>query len=167
MEKTLVLGLGNPYRGDDGVGTAVVAMLKSQNWPHNVDVLDGGTPGLETILLWEGYEQVIIVDAADMGMVPGEWKRFLPGEVVLPVGEGALNGTLHSAGLAEALALAEALEILPPALVFYGVQPAHTGWSAELTAAVGSALPSLCNAISAEIADLASPQYHSGQMSAD
>ncbi len=167
MEKTLVLGLGNPYRGDDGVGTAVVAMLKSQDQPPNVDVLDGGTAGLETILLWQGYEQVIIVDAADMGMPPGKWKRFLPGEAILPLGEGAFTGTLHSAGLAEALALAEALELLPPELVFYGIQPEYTGWSPDLTAVVSSVMPSICTAISAEIADRALRQYHSGQMTGD
>jgi hydrogenase maturation protease len=150
MVKTLILGLGNPFRGDDGVGTAVIAALNSQELTSDVVVLDGGTPGLETVLIWQGYQRVIIVDAADMGMQPGSWKRFLPGEAVLPVGDGAMQGTLHAAGLAEALALAEALEILPPELVFYGVQPAYTGWSADLSELVTAAVPALCEAISAE-----------------
>ena len=159
MAETLILGLGNPFRGDDGVGAAVIAALKRQDQPANVVVLDGGTPGLETVLIWQGYERVIIVDAADMGMLPGNWKRFLPGEAILPVGEGAMQGTLHAAGLAEALALAEALEILPPELVFYGIQPAFTGWSAGLTDDVGAAVPSLCAAIAAEIKGLSTCQY--------
>ena len=154
MAKTLILGLGNPFRGDDGVGPAVIAALNSQELTSDVVALDGGTPGLETVLIWQGYQRVIIVDAADMGMRPGSWKRFLPGEAVLPVGDGAMQGTLHAAGLAEALALAEALEILPPELVFYGVQPANTGWSADLTEVVSAAVPVLCEAISAEISDL-------------
>jgi len=154
MEKSLILGLGNPFRGDDGVGTSVIAALKGLDQPPYVVVLDGGTPGLETVLIWQGYQRVIIVDAADMGMQPGSWKRFVPGEAVLPMRESAMQGTLHSAGLAEALALAQALEIMPPELVFYGVQPAYTGWSANLTEAVNAVVPALCEAISAEIADL-------------
>jgi hydrogenase maturation protease len=159
MEKTLVLGLGNPFRGDDGVGTAVIAALKGKDQPPNVVVLDGGTPGLETVLIWQGYQRVIIVDAADMGMLPGTWKRFLPEEAVLPVGEGAMRGTLHAAGLAEALALAEALEILPPELIFYGVQPEYTGWSTGLTEPVEAAVPALSAAISAEIEGFPFYQY--------
>ena len=159
MEKTLILGLGNPFRGDDGVGPAVIAALNSQELSSDVVVLDGGTPGLETVLIWKGYQRVIIVDAADMGMRPGSWRRFLPGEAVLSVGNGAVQGTLHAAGLAEALALAEALEILPPELVIYGVQPANTGWSADLTGVVAAAVPVLCEAISAEISNLTHYQY--------
>lgn len=154
MTKSLILGLGNPFRGDDGIGTAVIDALKEKDQPPGVVVLDGGTPGLETVLIWQGYERVIIVDAADMGMKPGSWKRFLTGEAVFPVKESGMQGTLHGAGLAEALALAEALDILPPKLVFYGVQPAFTGWSAGLTEAVDAAVPALCDAIVAELADL-------------
>jgi hydrogenase maturation protease len=159
MEKLLILGLGNPFRGDDGVGASVIAALKDQDQPPNVVILDGGTPGLETVLIWQGYQRVIIVDAADMGMQPGSWKRFIPGEAALPVRESAMQGTLHATGLAEALALAEALDILPPELIFYGVQPAFTGWSADLTEAVNTAVPALCEAISAEIADLTHCHY--------
>ena len=155
MEKTLILGLGNPFRGDDGVGLAVIAALDSQELSPDVVVLDGGTPGLESVLIWQGYQRVIIVDAADMGMRPGSWKRFLPGEAILPVGNGAIQGTLHAAGLAEALALAEALGNLPPELIFYGVQPENTGWSADLTEVVSAAVPVLCAAITAEIKDYA------------
>lgn len=154
MVRTLILGLGNPFRGDDGVGAAVIAALNGQELTSDVVVLDGGTPGLETVLIWQGYQRVIIVDAADMGMRPGSWKRFLPEEAVLPVGDCAMQGTLHAAGLAEALALAEALEILPPELIFYGVQPENTGWSSDLTEMVAAAVPVLCEAIYAEISDL-------------
>jgi hydrogenase maturation protease len=90
-----------------------------------------------------------------MGMSPGNWKRFLPGDAVFPVGKETMRGTLHDAGLAEALALAEALDILPPELIFYCMQPASTDWSPDLTEPVNSSIPALCAAISAEI-----EEYH-------
>jgi len=167
MVKTLILGLGNPFRGDDGVGPAVIAALNSQVMPPDVVVLDGGTPGLETVLTWQGYERVIIVDAADMGMQPGSWKRFHSDEAILPVDEAAMQGTLHAAGLAEALALAEALDLLPPELVFYGVQPEFTGWSAGLTEAIDFAVPALCEAISTEIKDFSNHEPQTALLLSD
>ena len=152
MTKSLILALGNPFRGDDGIGAAVIAALRHQDLPPGVIAIDGGTPGLETVLVWQGYARVIIVDAAEMGIMPGVWKRFLPDEAVFPIKKESMRGTLHDAGLADALALAAALEMLPAELVFYCVQPAFTGWSADLTAPVAAAIPSLCSAISSELA---------------
>ncbi len=152
ISKTLILGLGNPFRGDDGIGAAVVAALRDQDLPPDVIVVDGGSPGLETVLIWQGYERVIIVNAAEMGIAPGVWKRFLSDEAVLHIKNESMRGTLHDAGLAEALALAAALDMLPSDLVFYCVQPSFTGWSADLTAPVAAAILSLCSAISSELA---------------
>ena len=151
MTKSLILGLGNTLRGDDGVGAAVIAALRSHGLPPHVTAMDGGMPGLETVLIWQGYDRVFIIDAAAMGLAPGEWRRFLPGEAVLPVGEGHLQGTLHNAGLAEALALAEALEMLPPQLIFFCVQPEYLGWSSTLTDSVRSSIQEVVKALAAEL----------------
>ena len=51
MNSTLILGLGNSLRGDDGAGPAVVAALSHRDLPSHIELLDGGTPGLETVLL--------------------------------------------------------------------------------------------------------------------
>ena len=140
----LILGLGNSLRGDDGAGPAVVAALSSMDLPPHVELLDGGTPGLETVLLLEGYERVIIVDAADIGLEPGEWRRFTPDTAEIRSDENKLGGTLHAAGLAEALVLAEVLDLLPKTLIIYGIQPKSLDWSQKLTEPLIAALPLLC-----------------------
>lgn len=156
----LILGLGNSFRGDDGIGPAVIAALQAYvrsaegedsvaPLPPDVELVDGGTPGMETALLLEGYQRVIIVDAANLGRAPGEWIRFTPVDVAL--GPADMRGTLHSAGLPEALALAEALEILPSEIVIFGVQPLETGWASGLSRPVREAIPALCEAIVAEV----------------
>jgi hydrogenase maturation protease len=146
---TLVLSLGNPLRGDDGVGTAVLTLLAAYPIiPPEVVLLDGGTPGLETVLLLEGYEKVIIIDAADMGLEPGAWRRFSSAK--LAVQEANLTGTLHQAGLAEALALAEALNMLPDEVIVFGIQPAEIGWEPGLSVGVETAVSEVCKAILAE-----------------
>jgi hydrogenase maturation protease len=119
--------------------------------PRHVDLLDGGTPGLEMVLLLQGYARVIIVDAADMGVAPGEWRRFTPDTAEIKSSEDNLQGTLHSAGLAEALALAGALDLLPSSLVIYGIQPKSLDWSQELTEPLAAALPDVVNKIAEEI----------------
>ncbi|GAB4477133.1 MAG: HyaD/HybD family hydrogenase maturation endopeptidase [Anaerolineae bacterium] len=147
----LVLALGNPLRGDDGVGAAVIEALAAADLPPGVRLLDGGTPGLETALLLQGYTRVIIVDAAEMGLQAGKWRRFTPAEADLKPHDVALRGTLHSAGLAEALVLAGALGILPGEIVIFGVQPERIGWEPGLSASIRRALPGLCRAIREEI----------------
>lgn len=140
---TLVLALGNPLRGDDGIGAAVLNALPAV--PPGVALLDGGTPGLELVLTCQGYDRVIIVDAADLGDAPGSW-RCLP-TACLQAGDPHLRGTLHSAGLAEALTLGAALDLLPSEIIILGIQPGELGWSPGLTPRVAAAIPDLCQVI--------------------
>lgn len=154
MKTTLILCLGNLLRGDDGAGIAVHhALAEEASLRERVDLVDGGTPGLETVLLLQGYRRAIIVDAAEMGHRPGEWLRFTCQEAALRPGDLALRGTLHSAGLAEALALGEALGTLPADMVIYGIQPEEIGWEEGLSEPVQAAVPAVCAAIRAEISD--------------
>lgn len=149
---TIVLALGNSLRGDDGVGAAVLEHLTQATLPPGAKLLDGGTPGLETVLLLQDFQRAIIVDAAEMGLEPGQWKRFIPGsDGQLQPADMYLRGTLHYAGLAEALALGEALNVLPKEIVIYGVQPTEIGWAPGLSAAVTAAVPVVCKAILDEL----------------
>jgi hydrogenase maturation protease len=107
--KTLVLGVGNPFRQDDGIGPAVISRLQSERNLEGIDLLDGGADGLSLIDYIEGYEKTLIVDAVDMGMAPGEVRLFSPGEVKLRIKTDALS--THGFGLAEVIALMERLEI--------------------------------------------------------
>ncbi len=143
---TLILALGNPLRGDDGVGAAVLQALQEKNLP-NATLMDGGTAGLETVLLLEGADCAIIIDAADMGEAPGTWRRFSPDQVRMEARDMHLRGTLHYAGLSEALALGAAMNMLPPEILIFGIQPEEIGWEIGLSTAVAAAVPAVCAAI--------------------
>ncbi len=147
---TLVLGLGNPLRGDDGVGVRVVQHLAQCRLPGNVEVLDGGTQGLGLVSLLEGRQRAIVVDAADMGRAPGEFVRFALEEARL-LGEDEGRFCVHAAGLREALLLARALGILPKEVVLFGVQPARVAWETGLSPQVEAALLSLTEAVLREV----------------
>ncbi len=143
--EALVLALGNPLRGDDGVGPAVLRALEARPEIAAATFVDGGTPGFETVLMLQGYRRAIILDAADMGKAPGTWKRFTPGEAGWdPRG---FAQSLHAAGLAEALSLGAALGTLPDAIVIYGIQPGTIGWEPGLSRMVEEAVPAVVDAV--------------------
>jgi hydrogenase maturation protease len=149
LPSTLVIGLGNPLRGDDGVGVRLAQALGEVALPASVEVVDGGTQGLGLVALMDGHQRLILVDAADMGRAPGEFVRFTLEEVRL-LGEGQ-ELSIHAAGLREALSLAGVLEVLPAEVVIFGVQPANLDWDSGLSAKVEGALPELMAAVLAEI----------------
>jgi len=145
---TLIVGLGNPLRRDDGVGVRVAEMLAAQELPDDVEIVAGGTPGLELVNVMEGWPRVILVDAAEIGREPGAFLRFTPEQVWLAE-ETFLS--VHDAGLREALLLAQVLGVLPPEVVIYGVQPASLDWGEGLSPEVEAALPDLTAVIRAEL----------------
>lgn len=151
---TLVVGLGNPLRGDDGLGVRVAQLLaagpSARDLPADIEVVDAGTPGLGLVPLLEGRRRAIVIDAADMGRAPGEFVRFALDEARL-LGEDEGHFSVHAAGLREALLLAQALDILPDEMVFFGMQPARVEWEAGLSPQVEAALPELVEAVLREV----------------
>lgn len=68
----MVLGVGNPWRGDDGVGPAVVESLRG-TLDAGVRLEDAGAPGLALVEMMLGMAHVIVVDAlVDENMAPGQ-----------------------------------------------------------------------------------------------
>jgi len=153
---SLVIGLGNPLRGDDGVGPRVVAELRRRGLPEGVEALDLGTGGLDLLRVLEGQRRVVIVDAADIGRAsvgvgrePGRFVRFTLDEARLIYATDNLS--FHHAGLGEVLALCDALGRELPQMVIFGVQPAEIGWGEGLSPPVEARLPALIDAVLEEI----------------
>jgi len=157
---TLVLALGNPQRGDDGAGPAVLERLASQPVPEDVELLDGGLAGLETALHLQHRRRAIILDAADFGAAPGAWRRVSLDALKLAAPDDAPG--LHAAGLREALLLGEALGILPAEVVLYLIQPRQTGWEAGLSEDVHACLDPVCQAVRSELRDGGPPPGDEG-----
>jgi hydrogenase maturation protease len=73
----LIVGLGNPLMGDDGVGHAVVEQLRrSLADRHGVRAEYGDTDALRLPSLWHGEEEVWLVDAVSSGAPPGTIHRL-------------------------------------------------------------------------------------------
>lgn len=116
---TLVIGIGNPCRQDDGAGVAVVRRLRERLPPgaHGVECPDDLTRLLH---LWQGYQRVILVDAMSSGQEAGTVSRFDLSEHPLPA--GARFSSTHALSLGEVIALARTLHQMPSQVVVYGIE---------------------------------------------
>jgi hydrogenase maturation protease len=152
-ERVLVLGVGNLLRGDEGVGIHAVRELTKRPLPPHVDVVDGGTAGLDLLHLMGEYDRVVIIDAVEAGEEPGAILRFAPQDITSQAGDFAIS--LHQTEVLEVFSLAAYLgRDLPPILI-YGMQPEAMGWSTELSSTVQERLEALLDAIQEELADRA------------
>lgn len=152
MPKVLVLGIGNPLHGDDGVGPRVVRDLARRTRLPQVDFLDGGTGGPHLVGYLAGYAHLLVMDAMDAGLEPGTVWRLASEDLRRP--GPALS--LHQAGLADLLAVARLLGCLP-ATVIFGVQVGRLEWGTQLSPAVAARLPVLERLILGEIAAILGP----------
>jgi hydrogenase maturation protease len=133
-----VLGIGNLVMSDDGVGVKVVQQLQREyRFPDNVEVMDGGTLGLDLLPKLEGLDHLIVVDAVETGKRPGTSVR-LTGEE-LPI---ALETKLspHQMGLKDLLSVARLLGHSPGEMLLIGVQPGSIEMDTELTPEVEAAV---------------------------
>jgi hydrogenase maturation protease len=142
---TVVIGVGNPLMGDDGVGLEALRRLTSR-WrlPEEVEVIDGGTWGMNLLHLIEGAEGVVLLDAIRAGDAPGTLVRLdrdeLPRMFVHKISP-------HQIDLQEVLALAELRGGLPERMVALGIEPERVELGVELSATVRGSLGELDTAV--------------------
>jgi len=117
-----VIAVGNAFCGDDGVGAAVLAELGAAGSFDRGDLVDLGTDALALIDQLEPGGRCVVVDAARMGLAPGEVAVFRPEEVRLRIRGDGLS--LHGLGLAESFGLAAQLGRMPDDVLVIGVEPA-------------------------------------------
>jgi len=145
----LVLGIGNLVMSDDGAGVRVVQELQKRYlFPSHVEIMDGGTLGLDLLPKLEGIERLLVVDAVETGGKPGTLVR-LSGEE-LPI---ALQTKVspHQMGLKDLLAVAELLGHSPREMMLIGIQPASIEMGDELSPRVAERLEEMISNILAKL----------------
>jgi hydrogenase maturation protease len=142
----LVLGIGNTVMSDDGVGVKVVQKLeKDYCLPAHVDIMDGGTLGLDILPRLEGVQKLIIVDALETGGLPGTCIRLVGEDIPIAL---ETKVSPHQMGLKDLLAVSHLMEgHLPPEMVLIGVQPECIELGTELTPVVEAQLGNLLSLV--------------------
>lgn len=74
----LILGVGSYLMGDEGVGVHIAQRLAEENWPPQVDILDGGTGGFHLMGILEQYARIILIDATIDGQPAGSIRWLKP-----------------------------------------------------------------------------------------
>jgi hydrogenase maturation protease len=144
--RAVVIGVGNEFRRDDGVGPALVAALQPHDLPGVALVVSDGEP-TQLLDAWAGVPLAVVVDAVVCEPAqPGRIHRT--GVADLPA--AAVSST-HGLGIPEAVRLGEAVDRAPQRLLIYGVEAGDVSYGAGLSDAVARALPELVRAVLAEL----------------
>ena len=134
MEKIIILGVGNILMQDEGFGVRVVEELtRRYRFPDNVQVLDGGTLGMELLRFVTGADRLLIIDAVSGGGSPGDLYYFANDEVKAYFKNKV---SLHELGIQDVLAALELLEQPVREVVILGIQPAVIDVGLELSETV-------------------------------
>jgi hydrogenase maturation protease len=152
--RTLLVGLGNPILGDDGIGPRLARDLAAGHQGRDgLEVLsDGPAAGLDLVERLAGYARVILVDAfAAPDLPPGTLLRT-DASALSPA---ATTSHVHAMELAAALEVGRRVGLsLPPASeihVLGVVARATDSFSETLSPELERAYPGLCAAVSREV----------------
>ncbi|MBB5916734.1 hydrogenase maturation protease [Nocardia transvalensis] len=146
--RAVVIGVGNSYRRDDGIGPDVASRIERLCLPGVLaTVCDGEPTGL--LDAWAGADLAIVIDAVLCEpSTPGRiWRTTVD----------ALRGVTtatssHALGIPDAVPLGRALGRLPHELVVIAVEAARLDLGAGLSAPVAAAVPRAVDAVRAELA---------------
>ncbi|CAM4085132.1 hydrogenase 2 maturation endopeptidase [Mycobacterium basiliense] len=137
--KAVVIGLGNRFRRDDGVGVVAAGEISELALP-GVAVVTGVVEPLSLLEAWSGVELAVVIDAAvRTPSTPGRVIRCSLTEVV----SASAARSSHRVDVAGSYALGQVLGRVPAALEVFVVEVADTGHGVGLTPQVAAAVPEL------------------------
>ena len=147
--KVLVLGVGSILMMDEGVGIRAVEELQRRfRFPDNVEVLDGGTSGIELLSYISGKDYLIIIDAIKSGNPPGTVLR-VEGEDIHARFRTRISP--HQIGISDLLAAAKLTDEIPKQLVLFGIEPDRIELGLGLSGAVRENLDRLIQIVVDEL----------------
>jgi len=157
---TVVIGLGNPLMGDDGLGLVALERLRSEYViPPDVELVDGGTWGMNLLPVIEDAGRVILIDAIDIAATPGTPVRLerarLPRYLATKISP-------HQVDLRDVLGLAELRGTLPNDTIALGLQPQRVVLGNELSDVIRCRVDDLVTLVVQELKDRGHPVSRTG-----
>lgn len=143
--KVTIVGVGNILLQDEGVGVHAIKKLSERyEFPEDVEIIDGGTMGLDLLPFVENTDRLLLVDAIDLKEKPGTIgiieDKDLPAVIKTKISP-------HQIGLNDLLSVMRLLEKEPENITVIGIQPGSMQIGTELSAQVRQNLDDLINAI--------------------
>ncbi|HEY5717550.1 MAG TPA: HyaD/HybD family hydrogenase maturation endopeptidase [Motiliproteus sp.] len=151
----LVLGVGNILLTDEGIGVRVVEALEQRyQIPAGVEVMDGGTAGMELLASIAACDHLILIDAVNTGAVAGTLVRLDDAQVPA-LFKNKISP--HQLGISDLLGVLTVTGELPARMTLFGVVPFCLDTSTELSAEMQPLLEQLLSHTVAELATLGHP----------
>jgi len=139
--KILVLGIGNTLLTDEGVGIVAMQQLAKQfGMREDMEFLDGGTLSFTLALPISECRALLVIDAAELGAMPGTVRSFEGDEMDRFLGENR-KSSVHEVGLLDLRSISLLTGHWPEQRALIGIQPDIVGWGDALTPAVAAAIP--------------------------
>jgi len=138
---TALIGLGNILLRDEGIGVHAVRAIKDRyTFCPGVDVIDGGTLGLDLLPFFEDRDKILILDAVNFRKEPG-YIGIIEDEDIPAVLSAKLS--VHHIGLTDVLFAAKLLGIEPSGICLIGIQPQSLNTGLEMTELIGNKMEEL------------------------
>lgn len=144
MADIIIVGIGNPYRGDDAAGWAVIDGLKERAGSAVKLVKQRGDIA-ELIDIFAHHKSVYLVDACRTGDLVGTWQRIDVHKQSIM--EDNPQTSTHGFSLYQAISLAKNLDQLPNKLILYAINSIHYNIADGLSPPVARSVNSVINAI--------------------
>ncbi|HVC81207.1 MAG TPA: hydrogenase maturation protease [Chloroflexota bacterium] len=151
--RPLLIGVGNAYRHDDGLGPIVVRQVAPMAG-GSCTVREVIGEGVALMDVWQGADTVLLVDATRSGAAPGTIFRLDAGAAPLPV--RFFHYSTHAFGPAEGIELARVFGALPKCLIVFGIEGADFTAGEGLSSTVALAVPQLVALILSDLRALSS-----------
>jgi len=136
-----VFGIGNMLLSDDGVGIHVLHKLQNEfNFSPSIELIDGGTKGLDLLPLFENRDRVLIIDAANFKKAPGTIDT-VEGDNIPAFLSTKLS--VHQIGLPDMLYAAKLMDIMPQETCLIGMQPLSMDTATDMSEVVSSQMDNL------------------------
>jgi len=149
--RIMVVGIGNPDRGDDSVGLSVASRLVGR-LPQGVGLAGRSGDILGLVQDWAAYDALVCVDAAASIGQAGRIHRLDAADGELAPGMSLTSS--HAFGLAEAIALARELCLLPATLTVYAIEGACFEAGAPMSPKVAAAIEDVAERVIEEVTGL-------------
>ncbi|WP_025121456.1 MULTISPECIES: HyaD/HybD family hydrogenase maturation endopeptidase [unclassified Serratia (in: enterobacteria)] len=136
--RILILGIGNLLLGDEAVGVRIVEALEQRyRLPAHVEVLDGGTSGMELMEIMADRDHLIVADAVLTGAAPGSIAVLYDEEIPALF---TRKVSPHQLGLSDVLMALRLTDEFPRRLTLVGVVPESLEPGIGLTTVVSQAI---------------------------
>jgi len=144
-----IIGFGNKYRSDDGIGIRIVEELEKLDFFKNIEIIDGGTSGTDLIFLIKGCSKIIIIDAIDAGQNVGDVVNIKISDVEEFIKRDYKSLSLHDLNLADILKLIKALKINADISII-GVKPKKMDFGDRLSPEIEEKIPEIISLVKKE-----------------